>query len=130
MLKYLVEVIRSSIFLWRTAINLRFSPQESNIQAESSSGNDMNGHSGSNNTKTTHVSVSHSRNSSDSSGYHEASVLSESPAEGNQMTEKYVYYLLRYCLMSERIQKTTNMTACYNFLQLITPIGQLCKLVA
>ncbi|XP_033609850.1 uncharacterized protein LOC111870662 isoform X3 [Cryptotermes secundus] len=60
---------------------------ESNVQAETSSGTVMNGHSRSNNTKTTQVPVSHSRNSSDSSGYHEASVLSESPAEGNQMTE-------------------------------------------
>jgi hypothetical protein len=58
------------------------------VQAESSSGTVVNGHSGSNN-KTTQVAVSHSRNSSDSSGYHEASVLSESPAEGHQMSEKY-----------------------------------------
>lgn len=69
-------------------MNPKFFPQESNVQAETSSGTVVNGHSGSNNTKTTHVPVSHSRNSSDSSGYHEASVLSESPAEGNQMTEK------------------------------------------
>lgn len=75
-------------------MNLKFFPQESNVQAETSSGTVVNGHSGSNNTKTTNVPVSHSRNSSDSSGYHEASVLSESPAEGNQMTEKYVHYLL------------------------------------
>jgi hypothetical protein len=59
------------------------------VQAESSSGTVVNGHSGSNN-KTTQDAVSHSRNSSDSSGYHEASVLSESPAEGHQMSEKYV----------------------------------------
>jgi hypothetical protein len=74
-------------------MNLKFSPQESNGQADSSPGTVVNGHSVSNNNaKTTHVPVSHSRNSSDSSGYHEASVLSESPAEGNQMTEKYVHY--------------------------------------
>jgi hypothetical protein len=63
------------------------------VQAESSSGTDVNGHSRGNNSKVTHVPVSHSRNSSDSSGYHEASVLSESPAEGNQISEKYVYSL-------------------------------------
>jgi hypothetical protein len=61
------------------------------VQAESSSGTVVNGHSGANSSKATHVPVSHSRNSSDSSGYHEASVLSESPAEGNQIPEKYIY---------------------------------------
>jgi hypothetical protein len=94
------------------------------VQAESSSGTVVNGHSGSNSTKTMHVPVSHSRNSSDSSGYHEASVLSESPADGNQMTEKYVHYLVTYSLMSERIPKTTNITAhnIFNFLQLLTQV--------
>lgn len=62
------------------------------MQAESSSGTVVNGHSESNDSKTTHVAVSHSRNSSDSSGYHEASVLSESPAEGHQISEKYVSF--------------------------------------
>ncbi|XP_069671325.1 serine-rich adhesin for platelets-like isoform X4 [Periplaneta americana] len=59
---------------------------ESNMQAESSTGTVVNGHS-ENNSKTTNVPVSHSRNSSDSSGYHEASVLSESPADGHQMSD-------------------------------------------
>ncbi|PSN52780.1 hypothetical protein C0J52_07485 [Blattella germanica] len=36
---------------------------------------------------TQDAAVSHSRNSSDSSGYHEASVLSDSPAEAQQMPD-------------------------------------------
>ncbi|XP_021920756.1 uncharacterized protein LOC110830321 isoform X3 [Zootermopsis nevadensis] len=60
---------------------------ELNTQAESSTGTVVNGHSGSDNGKTAHVAVSHSRNSSDSSGYHEASVLSEGPAEGHPISE-------------------------------------------
>jgi len=80
------------------------------VQAESSSGTDVNGLSGSNNSKTTHVPVSHSRNSSDSSGYHEASVLSESPAEGNRMSEKY-----EYSLCALYLEDSTNLTAMCRF---------------
>jgi len=85
-------------------------PQESNVQAEPSSGTVVNGHSGGNNNKATHVPVSHSRNSSDSSGYHEASVLSESPAEGNQMSEKY-----ECSLCTLYLEDSTNLTAMYTF---------------
>lgn len=87
------------------------------MQAESSSGTDVNGHSGGNNSKATHVPVSHSRNSSDSSGYHEASVLSESPAEGNQMSEKYD---IAYVLYIWKIPLTLLQCVHFNFLQLIS----------
>lgn len=83
--------LQTAIFTYKgKATNLNFLQQESDVQAEPSSGTVVNGHSGSSNSKATHVTVSHSRNSSDSSGYHEASVLSESPAEGHQISEKYV----------------------------------------
>jgi hypothetical protein len=80
------------------------------VQEESSSGTVVNGHPGRNNSKVTQVPVSHSRNSSDSSGYHEASVLSESPAEGNQISEKYVYNL---CAL--HLENSTYVTAICTF---------------
>lgn len=84
------------------------------MQAESSSGTVVNGHSGVNSSKATHVPVSHSRNSSDSSGYHEASVLSESPAEGNQIPEKYIHIYI-YTLFALYLGNFTKLTSVYTF---------------